>query len=433
MYVRRGRGVPPLGGSSSPLEGRLIFVVGARRSGTNWIQRIVCAHPDTVAVPNETYLFSHGVAPLSERIHHGAAGSFQLATVYMNRDRYQQAMRRFCDEIFGGLLDVLGPTARYLVERTPAHAMHLDVIRGIYPDARVIHIIRDGRDVVRSHLSMWWNDLTMREAAAQWRESVERARAEASGFMTYVETRYEELLRSPHAEIEALYDALDLETTPDILESALAEATVPYNADPKMPEVATGKWRETLSKDDLAVFRDEAGETLRSLGYAEDESSVAPPRRPEVPRPAGSRVRAGLRRLRASLRPAPMVNYGQIRERANAAQRLTDELLSAVAARDWAEITGLLDPLVYVSVVEVAGQRRARGERGIELLMETLKKDLALQGQQMRADVHPGAPVHAVVLTGRLQDGTVADRALFVSSEGATISRLSYYAFPLTR
>ena len=47
----------------------MIFNAGARRSGTYWLQRITCAHPAVAEVPSETYIFSHGIAPLMERFH----------------------------------------------------------------------------------------------------------------------------------------------------------------------------------------------------------------------------------------------------------------------------------------------------------------------------------------------------------------------------
>jgi len=86
-----------------------VFVVGARRSGTNWVQRILAAHPDAVAVPTEPNLFSTALAPLQERFQHGAVGSPVVGKLYMDRDAFLDAVRAFCDAAFGGLLDVIAP------------------------------------------------------------------------------------------------------------------------------------------------------------------------------------------------------------------------------------------------------------------------------------------------------------------------------------
>lgn len=49
--------------TGSPLTDGMIFNVGSRRSGTFWLQRIVCAQPTVAGVPSETHLLSHGIAP----------------------------------------------------------------------------------------------------------------------------------------------------------------------------------------------------------------------------------------------------------------------------------------------------------------------------------------------------------------------------------
>src|SRR5437588_5130521 len=77
----------------SPLDGRMIFLVGARRSGTNWLQRTLATHPAIVSVPSETHLFSHGIAPLAERFHHGAPTSTHTGAMYVDRQRLLGALR----------------------------------------------------------------------------------------------------------------------------------------------------------------------------------------------------------------------------------------------------------------------------------------------------------------------------------------------------
>src|SRR5688572_307205 len=100
----------------SPLHERMIFIVGAQRSGTFWLQRIVTAHSAISAIPSETALFSDGIAPLFERFQHAASDSPQLGAVYVEREKLIAAARRFCDSV---LADHLKPGARFLSERTP--------------------------------------------------------------------------------------------------------------------------------------------------------------------------------------------------------------------------------------------------------------------------------------------------------------------------
>ncbi len=184
----------------SALEGRMLFLVGARRSGTNWLERMLTAHPQIVAMPAETHLFSHGVANLAKVVQHSSPGSHTPAQTFVDRERFVTAARAFLDEIFVDNLERLGGDARYLLERTPLHSQHLPLIAAIYPDARVLHIVRDGRAVARSLLAMDWGPESMESAAAEWRDSVRGGREGAALFgERFVEVRYEASPATPVA------------------------------------------------------------------------------------------------------------------------------------------------------------------------------------------------------------------------------------------
>src|SRR5437773_700229 len=98
----------------SPLRGRLIFSVGARRSGTYWLQRIIAAHPLVAEVPSETHLFSHGIAPLMERFQHEDPTSPEVGSVFAERGAVLDAVRDLCDTVFSGFLQ---PGQEYVAER----------------------------------------------------------------------------------------------------------------------------------------------------------------------------------------------------------------------------------------------------------------------------------------------------------------------------
>src|SRR4051794_30654743 len=148
-----------------PLQDRLLFLVGARRSGTNWLQRILAAHPDVVVVPPETHVFNLGIKPLAERFQHANPGSLMMGTMFVEREGFVQGVRTLLDRAFADNLDRLGGDARYVLERTPWHVYDLELIAEVYPGARVIHIIRDGRAVARSLRAMEWGPATIEEAA----------------------------------------------------------------------------------------------------------------------------------------------------------------------------------------------------------------------------------------------------------------------------
>ena len=248
----------------------MVFNVGARRSGTYWLQRIVCAHPSVAEVPSETYVFSHGIAPLMERFQHEDRDSQQVGTVYADRERLLTAVRALCDTVFG---EFAQSGESHVAERTPWHVHHLPLISEVYPDARFVHIVRDGRDVVRSLVAQPWGPASVREAAEEWRDSVTAGRAAASSLGDrLLEVRYEEMLADPRAGVARLYAHLGLEGA---LDDALAAAGHETNVGPHDARVGAGKWREGWKRRDLREFERVAGPLLRELGYAQGPGASA--------------------------------------------------------------------------------------------------------------------------------------------------------------
>jgi hypothetical protein len=419
--------------ATSPLRDRMVFVVGARRSGTNWLQRMLAAHPAVLAVPSETYLFAAGIRPLSERFHHGAASSPGTGVVWMDRERMLDALRDLCDQVFLGLREALGPGAERIVERTPDHVRCLDLIGDVYPDAWVVHIVRDGRDVVRSLLAQEWGPARAEEAAEEWRSAVEAARRAAPGLARYREVRYEDLLADPARHVGDLLAWLGLEAPDEVMEGVLAEARTPFNVDPGTRRPGAGKWQTGLAPEDLAAVTRVAGPLLEALGYG-----VAGGRerggssRPSSTAPAPSalpRPRRGLRMLRWALRAGPSFRrwaHLRIQEQ----QALVDRFLGAIGAARFADAAAMLGPRASVRIVSAEGEWRGRGRAARERLERTLASDPALRGRQRRADLHPGLPTHAVVASYELDDGSVEHRVLVLLLRRHLVEAVTYYRIP---
>ncbi|MGZ6801709.1 MAG: sulfotransferase family protein [Nocardioidaceae bacterium] len=175
--------------SDSPLQGRLVFVVGAPRSGTTWLQRALGAHPDVLVLPSETHLFSAGISQLRDQAQGGHVGSPSTGTWFMTAAAFAGAARAFCDAALGGYVQRVQPEAERVVERSPTHVWHLGLIADVYPDAYVVHIVRDGRDVVRSQVAQDWGPSTVQDAAAAGASALRRARAAAPRLERYLEVR----------------------------------------------------------------------------------------------------------------------------------------------------------------------------------------------------------------------------------------------------
>ena len=166
-----------MGRADSPLRGRVMFLVGARRSGTNWVQALLAVHPRLVPLPSETHLL-YGIAQLEGQFQHGLVSSPTTAKVYLPRPEMLDGFRDLCDRAFAIQLAASGADTIAL-ERSPWHGRHLDLVAEIYPEAHVIHLIRDGHDVAASLARQPWGPGTLTAAAEEWAESVSLARRAA--------------------------------------------------------------------------------------------------------------------------------------------------------------------------------------------------------------------------------------------------------------
>jgi hypothetical protein len=390
--------------ADSPLNDKLIFAFGSRRSGTFWLQRIITAHPEVSDVPSESELFSLGIGPLFERFHHGVRSSPSVGQMWVPRDVLIDATRDFCDRLLGVHLD---PGARYLSERTPAHAGAVSLIAEVYPDAHLIHIIRDGRDVARSLAARDWGPDSIRAAARMWKEAVLGARADAPPDR-YLEVRYEDLLADPRAGALRLYEWLGLRVDDDVVDRVMAAATRAVNHDPKDPRLTTQKWRDHFSADDLADFNAEAGDLLAELGYPDAE--------PAPKEPDGGGLLGRLRR------PKPPVAAKV--DQFSAAQIVADQLLTHLHAGARDEIRALLAD--YASLRVVAGDDE-RQVPGADAVADALANDPTWRGRQIKGDQHPGQPSYTLVLAYELDGSTRAWRLLQFNVRDGLVQSLTLY------
>jgi hypothetical protein len=302
------------------------------------------------------------------------------------------------------------------------HVLHLDLIGAIYPDARVVHIIRDGRDVARSLRAKHWGPDSIADAAAEWRESVLAGRgADVPG--RYVEVRYERLLTDREEEIRRLFAELGLPLTDEVVAAAVAEAEAEVNVDLKDQTVQAGKWRTALSRRDLAAFDRVAGDLIEELGYESSSAAEGRPKGPRLPR-RRRRSQAEERPVRWSASTGPVVTDAKTARQALA---LLEELLEAVADGEVEHAVSLLSPNATVELVEGGERVEASGRAAGERLAALLREDRAPRGRQRRADVFLQPSSVAAFVLYELQDGAEAQRVIVLDAEGEQIARLAIH------
>jgi len=420
--------------ADSPLRDRLLLLVGSRRSGTFWLHRVLSAHPQVAAVPGETYLFADGIKPLVDRFHHGVGSSPATGFIYMDRAGLISGLRTFCDEVFTGLLDVLHDhDARYILERTPWHVEHLPLIGEIYPDMRVIHIIRDGRDVARSLVSMRWGPASVAEAAEEWRSAVEKGLEDGPKLEHYTEVRYEDLLADPAGGSRRLFDWLGLEISDHDLMEVVKEAQRVANVDKSAPTVGSGKWRSTWSAEDLAQFERVAGPLMARLGYEVTGAATGLQPRPQDSAPntletATARSRALVRRAlgRTRVPRAPEVPRWKREAKSEMTKLMLDNVVGLVNQQQYEALEPLFETDAAVRVVYPDTEWESHGSLGRARLVEAFRSDEPNRAKQVRGEFYVDGSTWVGLVTYLGDDGGRHHR-LFVVIVGRELIRSVAY------
>ena len=149
-------------------------------------------------------------------------------------------------------------------EKTPQHVQHLDLLAQHYPQARFIHIIRDGRDCASSFQRRWYR--TPELTIYRWRRVVDMGRRQGRALSgRYMEVKYEDLTTTPEHWMREICDFLDVEFSPNVLVSRR-----PQNKNRGVLggiEKNTGKWQSSFSVRQRRSLEKIAGQSFSELGY----------------------------------------------------------------------------------------------------------------------------------------------------------------------
>lgn len=124
----------------SPIQPRPVFVIGAARSGTKYLRDLVTESPSTCVIPFDVnFLWRLG----SESSPHDELSGSDLSPA--QRERVRRSIVRAA----------AWKPGKVLVEKTVSNALRVDFVKTIFPEARFVHLIRDGRSVIESVRRVW--------------------------------------------------------------------------------------------------------------------------------------------------------------------------------------------------------------------------------------------------------------------------------------
>jgi len=277
--------------TDAPREVFPLFV-GSGRSGTTLVRAVFNSHPNLAVAMEGNFLVS--LLKNAEDIESGGdfdadraieviARSPGLQKMQMTHAMVEDAVRGAAPSsaagagraVFAAYAD-LHDKPLY-GDKTPGYVKHIRLLGRGFPEARFVHIIRDGRDTAAAYLSRGFGPESVGEVATYWKRNVDKARSAGAslGPARYAEVRYEDLLERFEDEVTRLSEFLGLTPDPAVLRYWQQEDEVLANqpvADrhvsaSKPPTKGMRDWRKELSEHQIGVFEAIAGDTLEAAGY----------------------------------------------------------------------------------------------------------------------------------------------------------------------
>ncbi len=265
-------------------------IVGVPRSGTTLLRMMLDSHSDLAIPPETGFLLGPRIRAASDNPGQAASaitgfpdGSPAWADFGLDEAVFLQQARSL--PAGAQLEDVLRLFYQLYAQahgktragdKTPSYLLSMPDVARVLPEARFIHIIRDGRDVAVSWRQRWFAPTKDRaELVNIWAEQIGRARRLAAG-LAYREVRFADLIREPAAELQDLCEFVGLNYQPQMLryfERAplrLAEHRARYRIDgslvvskedrllqqagvrspPRLERI--GVWRREMAADELS-------------------------------------------------------------------------------------------------------------------------------------------------------------------------------------
>jgi hypothetical protein len=265
------------------------------------LRAAIASHPSVVEVPHDDNFV-------------WKVGNYKKPHDELSAADLTPAGARFIRGFFGQFAPGVSP--RRVVEKTVSNSLRVDFVRAVFPDAKLIHLIRDGRDVAESARRMWqapietgrildklryfplralptyakdyalayvgrhfsreqrvqsWGPRPvgldeyarthslLATCGFQWRRSVESALTALDRVppVHVLEVRYEALVANPEPTMASVMEFLDLDF-PRVAREHARRRILDSNV---------GKWRTALDESERRELHGEIGERLRALGY----------------------------------------------------------------------------------------------------------------------------------------------------------------------
>jgi hypothetical protein len=297
---------PDGAGFRPPLAYPKVFVVGCGRSGTSWVQECLAAVPEVVST-QESHVYEQLYEPLvragnTPRTWARIVHRYQLdhrrqrwvgLYWWLTRDElldvaaaaFAQRSEPVADVAQRAVTAILdawharcAAPGQTLLEKTPGHIAYGARILEGFPEAKIIEVVRDGRDVCvsleKQAVSLRWPPTTREGQIRMWLRAIEHGEAlqhhpAAPGRV--VRVHYEDMLADPCGELARLFSAIDLTVNEEHIAGIVDEYDIGRwknrGTGVHRRKGVAGDWKTEFSAADIQLFEELAGDTAHRIGY----------------------------------------------------------------------------------------------------------------------------------------------------------------------
>ena len=294
------------------LHMRPIFIGGCDRSGTTLLGSMLGAHPHHVTVPEMPFKFELLVDEHQglDQLH--ANWRFRIWEVNPPPvgNGLANEPRVLVEELVSEYAKRVGKhDASTWIDHTPGNSRFAWTLSQYFRDAAFVHLVRDGRAVAASLLRLDWGPNDVARAAHYWVEQVAHGLATElqRTIKPVVRVRYEDVVATPSATLEVLCGRLGVEYCASMAKASgfVVPATSKtthrlVGSDPDRSRAEA--WRHELSRRQIEIFENIAGDMLVQLGYVPEFGARA--------RPATT-----AERFEANLRHGVQTRFNKLRSR----------------------------------------------------------------------------------------------------------------------
>ena len=161
-------------------------------------------------------------------------------------------------------------------DKRPYYIRYITQLFRLYPDAQIIHVVRDGHDCLASLKKMpWWGKNAI-FSMLNWRHAVRIGSNAVNVYKDqFMEIRYEDLIKEPESQLEQICKFLNESYEPEMInfhlnaQQNIPEYKKPWHYKTSKPLTATfiGQWRKELSKSETQILEWCAQKELMQWNY----------------------------------------------------------------------------------------------------------------------------------------------------------------------